>query len=167
MARFAVSNTQDQSATLWITAFLLLSYTTLTTLVRGFVKLSMLGLDDGIACIAQLLTYGNVFSIVYALRHGLARSSINNETGSITSNYGEVSNAHGVRNAGGSWLIWTGTTSEHHTIPSGIGCGQGSHHIVLEKSLPTVWTHTHNATVQSLHDSHGWLGCRIGCDSVC
>ena len=101
MARFAVSNTQDQSATLWITTFLLLSYTTLTTLVRGFVKLSMLGLDDGTACVAQLLTYGNVFSIIYALRHGLARSSGNNETDSITSNYGEVSDAHGVRNARG------------------------------------------------------------------
>ena len=64
MARFAVSNSHDQSAALWIMTFLLLSYTTLTILVRGFVKVSMLGLDDGIAGLAQLLTYGNVFSVI-------------------------------------------------------------------------------------------------------
>jgi hypothetical protein len=88
MARFAVSSANDQSAALWIMTFLLLSYTTLTTLVRGFVKFSMLGLDDGVACLAQLLTCGHVLSIIYALRHGLARNSSDD-----TSDYGNVSYA--------------------------------------------------------------------------
>lgn len=38
MARFAVSILRDQSAAVWIITFLLLSYTTLTFLVRGYVK---------------------------------------------------------------------------------------------------------------------------------
>jgi hypothetical protein len=74
MARFAVANSQDQSAAIWIVAILLLAYTTLTTLVRGFVKFSMPGLDDGVAGFAQLFTYGNVFSVIYALLHGLAKT---------------------------------------------------------------------------------------------
>lgn len=91
MARFAVSNSHDQSAALWIMTFLLLSYTTLTILVRGFVKVSMLGLDDGIAGLAQLLTYGNVFSVIYALLHGLARSSLDDRNDEISDNYAGVS----------------------------------------------------------------------------
>lgn len=93
MARFAVSNTHDQSAALWIMTFLLLSYTTMTMLVRGFVKFSMLGLDDGVACLAQLLTYGNVFSIIYALDHGLAKSRVDYENGGSNNGYAEVSKA--------------------------------------------------------------------------
>ena len=93
MARFAVSNEHDHSATLWIMTFLLLSYTTLTILVRGFVKFSMLGLDDGVACLAQLLTYGNVFSIIYALVHGLARSGVGDENGGTSDGYAGVSKA--------------------------------------------------------------------------
>jgi hypothetical protein len=45
----------------------------MTTLVRGLVKLKMMGLDDGVASLAQLLTYGNVASVVYAPHHGLAK----------------------------------------------------------------------------------------------
>ena len=74
MARFAVSTLQDQGAAVWIVAFLLLSYTTLTSLVRGYLKFRMPGLDDGVAAIAQLFTYGNVFSVIYGLRHGLAKN---------------------------------------------------------------------------------------------
>ena len=73
MSRFAVANEQDQSAALWIMAVLLLVYTTVTTLVRGFVKFNMPGPDDGAAGIVQVLTYGNAFSVIYALRHGLAK----------------------------------------------------------------------------------------------
>jgi hypothetical protein len=73
MSRFAIANGQDQSAALWIMAILLLVYTTVTTLVRGFVKFNMAGPDDGAAGIVQLLTYGNAFSVIYALRHGLAK----------------------------------------------------------------------------------------------
>ena len=91
MARFAVSNSHDQSAALWIMTFLLLSYTTLTILVRGFVKFSMLGLDDGVAGLAQMLNYGNVFSIIYALLRGLGRSSLGEENDGTSNNYVGVS----------------------------------------------------------------------------
>jgi hypothetical protein len=91
MARFAVSNSHDQSAALWIMTFLLLSYTTLTILVRGFVKSSMLGLDDGVAGLAQILNYGNVFSVIYALLHGLARSSLGDENDETSNDYAGVS----------------------------------------------------------------------------
>lgn len=93
MARFAVSDAHDQSAALWIVTFLLLSYTTLTTLVRVFVKFSMLGLDDGVAGLAQLLAYGNVFSVIYALRLGLARKSQGDETMGVEAGYEKVSDA--------------------------------------------------------------------------
>jgi hypothetical protein len=46
----------------------------LTTLERGFVKFNMQGLDDGVAGLAQLFAYGNVFSVIYALLHGLAKT---------------------------------------------------------------------------------------------
>lgn len=74
MARFAVNDSIDHSATLWIINFLLLSYTTLTTLLRGFLKFSMLGVNDAVAGFAQLLVYGNILSIIYALRHGLTKT---------------------------------------------------------------------------------------------
>ena len=91
MARFAVSNSQDRSAGSWIVAFLLLSYTTLTTMVRGFVKFSMLGLDDGVAALAQLLAYGNALSVIIALRHGLAKVSHHHEADGSKPDYGKVS----------------------------------------------------------------------------
>lgn len=93
MARFAMSNSQDHSAGSWIVAFLLLSYTTLTTMVRGFVKFSMLGLDDGVAIFAQLLAYGNALSVIIALRDGLAKSSPGNETEGNKLGYEKVSKA--------------------------------------------------------------------------
>jgi len=91
MARFGVSDSQGHSAALWIVTFLLPSYTTLTTLVRGFVKFSMPGLHDGIAGLAQLLAYGNIFSVVFALRHGLARSSPMHAETEGDSDYSKVS----------------------------------------------------------------------------
>jgi hypothetical protein len=93
MARFALSNSQDHSAASWIVAFLLLSYTTLTTMVRGFVKFSMLGLDDGVAALAQLLAYGNALSVIIALRDGLAKSSPGHGTEGNTCSYEKVSKA--------------------------------------------------------------------------
>jgi hypothetical protein len=69
MARFAVSNSQDQNAAVWVVTFLLLSYTTLTTLARGFIQFKMMGLDDVSAGLAQLMAFGNVICIVYALFH--------------------------------------------------------------------------------------------------
>jgi hypothetical protein len=50
-----------------------LFYTTLTTLVRAVIKFRMIGLDDVVAGLAQLLAYGNAFNVIYALVHGLAR----------------------------------------------------------------------------------------------
>jgi hypothetical protein len=96
MARFAMSNSQDHSAASWIVAFLLLSYTTLTTMVRGFVKFSMLGLDDGVAALAQLLAYGNALSVIIALRDGLAKRSPDYEAEEDTFGYEKVSKAHCV-----------------------------------------------------------------------
>jgi hypothetical protein len=91
MARFAISNSEDQRAAVWVVSILLLSYTTLTTLVRGVVKLKMMGLDDGVASLAQLLTYGNVASVVYALHHGLARREAYPSNGQDVPDYGKVS----------------------------------------------------------------------------
>lgn len=91
MARFALSNPQDQSAASWIVAFLWLSYTTLTTTVRGFVKFSMFGLDDGVAVLAQLLAYGNALSVILALRDGFAKSSPNPGKDGSEPEYGKVS----------------------------------------------------------------------------
>lgn len=93
MARFAMSNSQDHSAGSWIVAFLLLSYTTLTTMVRGFVKFSMLGLDDGVAIFAQLLAYGNALSVIIALRDGLAKSGPGYETEGNRLGYEKVNKA--------------------------------------------------------------------------
>ena len=90
MARFAVADLQDQSAAVWIVAILLLAYTTLTTLVRGFVKSSMPGLDDGMAGLAQLFTYGNAFSVIYALLHGLAKTGPNDAVAKNENDYEEV-----------------------------------------------------------------------------
>lgn len=91
MARFAVSDSQDQSAAVWIVTFLLLSYTTLTTVIRGFVKLTIMGLDDGVASIAQLFTYGYVVCIIYTLMHGFARVRPQTEEGYAEPQYGKVS----------------------------------------------------------------------------
>lgn len=80
MARFAMADSQDQSAVVWIMTFLLLSYTTLTTLVRAAVKFRMLGFDDGVAVLAQLLAYGHAFCVIYALVLGLPGRSIRRQT---------------------------------------------------------------------------------------
>lgn len=92
MARFAaVSDPHDQSAAVWIVSFLLLSYTTLTTAIRGFVKLKMIGLDDGVASVAQLFTYAYVGCIIYALMHGFAKARSRTEDSDTELLYGKVS----------------------------------------------------------------------------
>ena len=91
MARFAVNNSLDHSATLWIVTFLLLSYTTLTTIMRSVLKFGMMGIDDAMAGLAQLFVYGNILSTIYGLRHGLGRSGSDGESGGGISGYSEVS----------------------------------------------------------------------------
>lgn len=91
MARFAVSNLQDQSAAVWIVTFLLLSYTTLTILVRGYLKFRMLGLDDGFAGVAQLFAYGNASSVIYGLVNSLAKTRHSFATNEVEIDYAEVS----------------------------------------------------------------------------
>lgn len=128
MARFAMSNAQDHSAASWIVAFLLLSYTTLTTMVRGFVKFSMLGLDDGVAVLAQLLAYGNSLSVIIALRGGLAKSSPDYGRDGNEPNYEKVSKEplHFY-----SWtsarLTNIGPLRKHRILPSGISYGKDHH----------------------------------------
>ena len=90
MARLVVSDSEDQSAAVWIVSLLLLPYKMLTTLVRGFIKLKIMGFDDGVASLAQLLTYGNVSSVMYALHYGLARSTTRTEDDHVELDYGKV-----------------------------------------------------------------------------
>lgn len=167
MARFAVSNSHDQSAALWIMTFLLFSYTTLTILVRGFVKISMLGFDDGVAGLAQLLTYGNVFSIIFALLHGLTRSSLNDGDDGTSDDYAGISIAPRHSNCPHSMLTRPGATSERRILSFDHGCGQSRDGIVSEESLPTIGIHTCNAVVQNCNDDHGCLGSRFGGGTVC
>lgn len=163
MARFAVNDSIDHSATLWIVTFLLLSYTTLTTLMRGFLKFSMLGVDDAVASLAQLLVYGNILSIIYALRHGLAKSVAHDQNGKKEPEYADVSNMESQFLE--SKLIKLGTPSEHDLLPTVISCSQSRHYTFLEKSLPTIKLHTYHAAVQHRTGSCGRLGGRVsrGC----
>lgn len=75
MPRFAVSNDDEHSAIVWILTLLALIYTTLTLFLRLWVKIRMLGLDDGLASIAQLFAYGSMGSILYALEKGIAKDA--------------------------------------------------------------------------------------------
>jgi hypothetical protein len=61
-----------------------------TTLVREFVKFSMPSLDDGVAGLAQLFAYGNVFSVIYALLHGLTKTRPSDAVAKDDIGYGEV-----------------------------------------------------------------------------
>jgi hypothetical protein len=90
MVRFALSDPQDQSAVVWIMTFLLLSYTTSTTLVRIYVKHKMMGLDDGAAGLSQLIAFGHVACMVYALMHGFAKAQPHTEDVAELE-YGDVS----------------------------------------------------------------------------
>lgn len=92
MVRFALSDSQDQSAAVWIMTFLLLSYTTLSTLVRGYVKHKMMGLDDGAAGLSQLIAFGHVICTVYALLHGFAKVQPQTAEEAVELEYGNVSN---------------------------------------------------------------------------
>jgi hypothetical protein len=91
MVRFALSDPQDQSAAVWIMTFLLLSYTTLTTLTRGFVKSKMMGLDDAAAGLMQLVAFGHVICVVYALLHGFAKAQSVPAEEAVAPEYGDVS----------------------------------------------------------------------------
>ena len=91
MVRFALSDSRDQSAAVWIVTFLLLSYTTLTTLVRGFVKLKLMGPDDGAAGLAQLIAFGHVICMIYALVHGFAKAQPQTAEKVVELEYGKVS----------------------------------------------------------------------------
>ena len=93
MVRFALSDSQDQSAAAWIMTFLLLAYTTLTTLVRGYVKSKMMGLDDGAAGLMQLIAFGHVVCMVYALLHGFAKTQPQTAEEVVELEYGTVSYA--------------------------------------------------------------------------
>lgn len=62
-------------------------------MVRGFVKFSMLGLDDCVAALAQVFAYGNALGVIVALRNGLAKSSHDHETDGDESNLEKVSKA--------------------------------------------------------------------------
>ncbi|KAM0723696.1 hypothetical protein Q7P37_000684 [Cladosporium fusiforme] len=75
MARFAELNQDDQSARVWISTIVMPVASTLVALLRVWIRSQMLGFDDGAAGIAQLLAYGNVVSVAYALVHGLAKST--------------------------------------------------------------------------------------------
>jgi hypothetical protein len=96
MSRFALSDPQDQSAAVWIMTYLLLSYTTLTTLVRGYVKLKMMGIDDGAAGLMQLIAFGHVVCMVYALLHGFAKAQPETEEDIVELEYGRVSSHLGA-----------------------------------------------------------------------
>jgi hypothetical protein len=96
MSRFALSDPQDQSAAVWIMTYLLLSYTTLTTLVRGYVKLKMMGIDDGAAGLMQLIAFGHVVCMVYALLHGFAKVQPETRGEIVELEYGKVSSHLGA-----------------------------------------------------------------------
>ena len=49
-----------------------------------------MGLDDGVASLAQLLTYGNISSVMYAFHYGLVRSTTRTEDGHVELDYGKV-----------------------------------------------------------------------------
>jgi len=91
MVRFALFDPQDQSAAVWIVTFLLLSYTASTTLVRGWVKLKMMGLDDGAAGLAQLIAFGHVICMIYALLHGFAQTQPQATENVVELKYSKVS----------------------------------------------------------------------------
>jgi hypothetical protein len=74
MVRFALFEPLDHSAAVWVIALLLLFYTTLTAMVRGYVKIKMMGLDDGAAGLSQLIAFGHVTCVIYALLHGFAKA---------------------------------------------------------------------------------------------
>lgn len=91
MSRFAISNFHNQSAAVWIVTLLLLSYTTLTSLIRGFVKSGVLGPDGCLAGAEQLLAYGDIFSVIHALQNGLAKEREQTAGTDSGLEYGKVS----------------------------------------------------------------------------
>lgn len=165
MARFAVSDSQDQSAAVWIVTFLLLSYTTLTTLVRGFVKLKMMGLDDGVASVAQLFTYGHVICIIYALMHGFAKARPETEEDEAELEYGKVSERGPPLQR--QTLTRSGATSKHRTVPPGTCNSKDSRCAIPAKGFSTGELHTCYGAVQPHHGGFGSLGRRSFHCNVC
>lgn len=167
MARFAVNNSLDHSATLWIVTFLLLSYTTLTTMMRGVLKFGMMGADDAMAGLAQLFVYGNIFSIIYGLRHGLAQSDNDSESSADGSKFSEVSDQWPLSSVVALSVVAlrltkSGTPGKRYILPPVTGRSQGRHDIIFEKSLPAIELYTYHSTLQNRSGSCGWLGVGIG-----
>lgn len=74
MARFAELNQHDQSGKVWISTIVMAVATTLIFLLRIAIRWKMLGFDDGAAGMAQLMAYGDVVSVTFALLQGFAKS---------------------------------------------------------------------------------------------
>lgn len=75
MARFALYNDSDHSAVAWIAKFLTLIYTTLTLLLRRWMNVRMIGIDDLLAGPSQLLAHGSIGSVIFALDNELAKDT--------------------------------------------------------------------------------------------
>lgn len=84
----------------------------------------MLGLDDGIAALAQVFAYGNALSVIIALRNGLAQSSPDHEADGDESNLEKVSKAR-MRPSRSIPVRLTklGHPCKHCVLPSGISYG--------------------------------------------
>lgn len=167
MSRFAISNFHDQSAAVWIVTLLLLSYTTLTSLVRGYVKSGVLGLDDCLAGAAQLLAYGNIFSVIHALLHGLAieRDQIAGFDRDLK--YGKVSDMSSELIARNTRLTHTDTASQYHTLYTCICCSKNVRGLLFEADLPPSVSQYSDAGLQLRNSCNGslgnWIcGCSVG-----
>jgi hypothetical protein len=151
MARSAMADSQDQSAVVWITTFLLLSYTTLNTLVRAAVKFRMLGFDDGVAVLAQLLAYGHAFCVIYALVHGLARKEHQEADNQLR--YAGVSIVRTSESVIHTTLTQSDTAGKHHTLPSGTSCCESIPGLVPEKDFPKEKSLIRYSGVQHFHSA--------------
>ena len=74
MARFAISTANHQSAPTWIVTLLSLCYSTLTLGLRIWVKIGILGLDDALCGVTQLLAYGQLAAVMYSLTQGFGKN---------------------------------------------------------------------------------------------
>lgn len=140
--------------------FLLLSYTTLTTLVRAAVKFRMLGLDDGVAVLAQLLAYGHAFCVIYALVHGLAREEHQEADNQLR--YAGVSIVRTSESVTHTTLTQSDTAGKHHTLPSGTSCCESIPGLVPEKDFSKEKSLIRYSGVQHFHSNVDSLGHRSG-----
>jgi hypothetical protein len=161
MARFATVDSQDHSPAVWILALLTLIYTTLTTLARAAIKFRSLGLDDGVALLAQLLACGNAFSVIYALVHGLAQShEADDRDRDDRLHYAGVSDTQTPNFTSCAMLTLPDTASKHHTLPFDISCRESLHDLIPEKDLPQIKSLVRYVDVQHLRSSADSLGYR-------